>query len=174
MALTLAAPAILLMGLLVATQYAEGQRRFATQLTAMTRALSLATDRQIGQGQSVLQGLAVSTALAEGDLKSFERQAREAANGRDGWDRADDPRPSADQHPDTARPADADGSNRAPLLAGDDHGQVERQQPDPSARQNAYRWGQYAGSGQWRGHGAGLHAAPGGVPRPDDRPRVPR
>lgn len=85
MALTLATPAILLMGLLVATQYAEGQRRFATQLTAMTRALSLATDRQIGQGQSVLQGLAVSTALAEGDLKTFERQAREAADGRDGW-----------------------------------------------------------------------------------------
>ena len=85
MALTLTAPAILLMGLLVATQYAEGQRRFATQLTAMTRALSLATDRQIGQGQSVLQGLAVSTALAEGDLKTFEKQARAATEGRDGW-----------------------------------------------------------------------------------------
>ena len=54
MALTLAAPAILLMGALVAMQYTEGQRRFATQLTAMTGALSLATDRQIGQGQSVL------------------------------------------------------------------------------------------------------------------------
>jgi two-component sensor histidine kinase len=85
MALTLAAPAILLMGLLVATQYAEGQRRFATQLTAMTRALSLATDRQIGQGQSILQGLAVSTALAEGDLQAFEKQARAATQGRDGW-----------------------------------------------------------------------------------------
>lgn len=85
MALTLAAPAILLMGALVATQYAESQRRFDTQLTAMTRALSLATDRQIGQGQSVLQGLAVSPALAEGDLATFEKQAREAAEGREGW-----------------------------------------------------------------------------------------
>lgn len=85
MALTLAAPAILLMGALVANQYAEGQRRFATQLTAMTRALSLATDRQIGQGQSVLQGLAVSPALAEGDLATFEKQAREAVVGREGW-----------------------------------------------------------------------------------------
>lgn len=85
MALTLAAPAILLMGALVANQYAEGQRRFATQLTSMTRALSLATDRQIGQGQSVLQGLAVSPALAEGDLATFEKQAREAVVGREGW-----------------------------------------------------------------------------------------
>jgi len=85
MALTLAAPAILLMGALVATQYAEGQRRFATQLAAMTRALSLATDRQIGQGQSILQGLAVSPALAEGDLATFEKQARDAVEGRDGW-----------------------------------------------------------------------------------------
>lgn len=85
MALTLAAPAILLMGALVAMQYGEGQRRFATQLVAMTRALSLATDRQIGQGQSVLQGLAVSPALAEGDLATFEKQAREAVQGHDGW-----------------------------------------------------------------------------------------
>lgn len=85
MALTLAAPAILLMGALVAMQYTEGQRRFATQLTAMTRALSLATDRQIGQGQSVLQALAVSPALAEGDLATFEKQAREAVEGREGW-----------------------------------------------------------------------------------------
>lgn len=85
MALTLAAPAILLMGALVAMQYSEGQRRFATQLTAMTRALSLATDRQIGQGQSILQGLAVSSALAEGDLKTFDKQAREATKGRDAW-----------------------------------------------------------------------------------------
>jgi two-component sensor histidine kinase len=85
MALTLAAPAILLMGALVAMQYSEGQRRFAMQLTAMTRALSLATDRQIGQGQSILQGLAVSPALAEGDLATFEKQAREATKGRDAW-----------------------------------------------------------------------------------------
>ncbi|USQ93844.1 sensor histidine kinase [Caulobacter sp. RL271] len=85
MALTLAAPAILLMGALVAMQYNEGQRRFSTQLVAMTRALSLATDRQIEQGHSVLQGLAVSPALAEGDLATFEKQAREAVQGREGW-----------------------------------------------------------------------------------------
>ncbi|MET3665642.1 two-component sensor histidine kinase [Caulobacter sp. 1776] len=85
MALTLAAPAILLMGALVAVQYGESQRRFSTQLVGMTRALSLATDRQIGQGQSVLQGLAVSPALAEGDLATFEKQAREAVQGREGW-----------------------------------------------------------------------------------------
>jgi two-component sensor histidine kinase len=85
MALALAAPAILLMIVLATAQYAEGQRRFATQLTAMTRALALATDRQIGQGQSVLQGLAVSPALATGDLKAFEAQARRAMAGRSAW-----------------------------------------------------------------------------------------
>ncbi|MCY1647689.1 sensor histidine kinase [Caulobacter sp. SL161] len=85
MALTLAAPAILLMAALVAVQYTEGQRRFAAQLVTTTRALSLATDRQIGQGQSVLQGLAVSPALSQGDLATFEKQAREAVDGRDGW-----------------------------------------------------------------------------------------
>ncbi|WP_297511591.1 HWE histidine kinase domain-containing protein [uncultured Caulobacter sp.] len=85
MALTLAAPAILLMAALVAVQFSEGQRRFATQLTAMTRALSLATDRQIGQGQSILQGLSVSPALAQGDIETFEQQAREAVKGRDAW-----------------------------------------------------------------------------------------
>ncbi len=85
MALTLAAPAILLMAALVAMQYSEGQQRFATQLIAMTRALSLATDRQIGQGQSILQGLSVSPALAEGDLRTFDKQAREAVKGRDAW-----------------------------------------------------------------------------------------
>ena len=85
MALTLAAPAILLMAALVAMQYDEGQRRFATQLVTTTRALSLATDRQIGQGQSVLQGLAVSPALSQGDLVTFEKQAREAVASRDGW-----------------------------------------------------------------------------------------
>lgn len=85
MAFALAAPAILLMTVLVSAQYAEGQRRFATQLTAMTRALALATDRQIGQGQSVLQGLAVSPALAAGDLEAFEAQARRAMAGQPAW-----------------------------------------------------------------------------------------
>jgi two-component sensor histidine kinase len=85
MALTLAAPAILLMAALVGMQYAEGQRRFATQLIATTRALSLATDRQIGQGQSILQGLAVSPALADGDLVTFEEQARRATESRGAW-----------------------------------------------------------------------------------------
>lgn len=85
MALTLAAPAILLMAALVAMQYTEGQRRFTSQLVTTTRALSLATDRQIGQGQSILQGLAVSPALSQGDLATFEKQAREAVQGRDGW-----------------------------------------------------------------------------------------
>ena len=85
MGLALAAPATLLIALLAVSQYAESQRRFSVQLVAMTRALALATDRQIGQGQSVLQGLAVSPALAAGDLPAFEAQARGAMRGGKAW-----------------------------------------------------------------------------------------
>lgn len=85
MALALAVPATLLIAALAAGQYIESQRRFSSQLVAMTKALALATDRQIGQGQSVLQGLAVSPALAAGDLTAFEQQARRATAGAASW-----------------------------------------------------------------------------------------
>jgi len=85
MGLALAAPATLLIALLAFSQYAESQSRFSSQLVAMTRALALATDRQIGQGQSVLQGLAVSPTLAAGDLRAFEVQARGVTRGDQAW-----------------------------------------------------------------------------------------
>ena len=85
MALTLAAPAILLLAVLVALQVNESRQRFNTQLLATAHALSLATERQVGQGQSILQALAVSPALADGDMATFDRQARETVRGRDAW-----------------------------------------------------------------------------------------
>jgi two-component sensor histidine kinase len=85
MALSLVVPAMIFMTLLARAEYAESRARFEQQLVATTRALVVATDRQVGQGQSVLQTLAVSPALASGDIPAFERQARAAVQGGDGW-----------------------------------------------------------------------------------------
>jgi two-component sensor histidine kinase len=85
MALSLVLPAVVFMVLLARAQYGESQARYEQQLIATTRALVVATDRQIGQGQSVLQTLAVSPALYAGDIPAFERQARAAVQGEDAW-----------------------------------------------------------------------------------------
>ncbi|WP_243692174.1 HWE histidine kinase domain-containing protein [Caulobacter sp. BK020] len=85
MALSLVVPAVLFMTLLARAEFGESRSRYERQLIATTRALVLATDRQIGQGQSILQTLAVSPSLIAGDIPAFERQARAAVQGGDGW-----------------------------------------------------------------------------------------
>jgi len=85
MALSLVVPATIFMALLARSEYGESRARYERQLVATTRALLLATDRQIGQGRSVLQTLAVSPALISGDIPAFERQARAAMQGGEGW-----------------------------------------------------------------------------------------
>ncbi|WP_082554689.1 HWE histidine kinase domain-containing protein [Caulobacter sp. Root1455] len=85
MALSLVVPATIFMALLARAEFGESRARYERQLMATTRALVLATDRQIGQGQSVLQTLAVSPALISGDIPAFERQARAVVQGTDGW-----------------------------------------------------------------------------------------
>ncbi|MBO9707880.1 MAG: sensor histidine kinase [Caulobacter sp.] len=85
MALSLVVPAVVFMALLARAEYGDSRARYERQLVATARALVLATDRQIGQGQSVLQTLTVSPALASGDIAAFERQARAAVKGSDGW-----------------------------------------------------------------------------------------
>ena len=85
MALSLVVPATLFMALLARAEFGESRARYERQLMATTRALLLATDRQVGQGQSVLQTLAVSPALIAGDIPAFERQARAAVKGTNGW-----------------------------------------------------------------------------------------
>ena len=85
MALSLVVPATIFMALLARAEFGESRARYERQLIVTTRALLLATDRQIGQGQSVLQTLAVSPALISGDIPAFERQARAAMQGGDGW-----------------------------------------------------------------------------------------
>ncbi|WP_165191202.1 sensor histidine kinase [Caulobacter soli] len=85
MALCLVVPATLFMALLARAEFGESRARYERQLIATTRALVLATDRQIGQGQSILQTLAVSPDLIAGDIPAFERQARAAVAGGQGW-----------------------------------------------------------------------------------------
>ncbi len=85
MALSLVVPAMIFMTLLARAEFGESRARYEQQLVATTRALVVATDRQIGQGQSILQTLAVSPALASGDIPAFERQARAAVQGGEGW-----------------------------------------------------------------------------------------
>ena len=85
MALSLVAPAVVFMGLLTRAEYENSQARYEGQLIATTRALALATDRQIAQGQSTLQALAVSPALQTRDFAAFDRQARGALAGKSGW-----------------------------------------------------------------------------------------
>jgi two-component sensor histidine kinase len=85
MALSLVVPATIFMTLLARAEFGESRARYERQLIATTRALVLATDRQIGQGQSILQTLAVSPALISGDIPAFERQARAAVQDGDGW-----------------------------------------------------------------------------------------
>ncbi|WP_233248058.1 sensor histidine kinase [Caulobacter sp. D5] len=85
MALCLVAPAIVFMALLARAEYGQSRGRYEQQLVATTRALGLAVDRQLAQGQSTLQALSVSPALAAGDLESFERQARAAVGADAAW-----------------------------------------------------------------------------------------
>lgn len=85
MALALVVPATVCMVLLALGVYREGRRTYEAQLLATTRALSVATDRQLSQSSAFLSGLATSSSLASGDLAGFEREARAATNGGAGW-----------------------------------------------------------------------------------------
>lgn len=85
MAVSLVAPAAVFMFLLVQGEYQESRERYEAQLVATTRALALATDRQLDEGHATLRGLAVSTALETGDVAAFDAQARRAVNGGSGW-----------------------------------------------------------------------------------------
>ncbi|MDB5470757.1 MAG: signal transduction histidine kinase [Caulobacter sp.] len=85
MALSLVIPAVILMVILAVNAYRESQARYEQQLIATTRALAVATDRQISQSLATLETLALSPDLEAGDFAAFERQAREAMNGHSEW-----------------------------------------------------------------------------------------
>jgi two-component sensor histidine kinase len=85
MAISLVVPAAVFMFLLLHAEYRQSRERYEDQLIATTRALALATDRQLGEGHAILRGLAASAALAAGDLAAFEDQARRTVAGGSGW-----------------------------------------------------------------------------------------
>jgi two-component sensor histidine kinase len=85
MALSLIAPALVLMVFLTQLQYDEGRRRYEAQLLVTTRALALAADGQIDQARSIVEALAVSRSLQTGRFAEFEIQARQVAEDRSGW-----------------------------------------------------------------------------------------
>lgn len=85
MSLLLVIPATVCMVLLALGVYREGRRNYEAQLIATTRALSVATDRQLSQSSALLAGLSTSGALASGDIAAFDREARKAAQGGPGW-----------------------------------------------------------------------------------------
>ena len=81
MAVSLVAPAAVFMFLLVQGEYQESRERYEAQLVATTRALALATDRQLDEGHATLRGLAVSTALETGDVAAFDAQVLQLLGG---------------------------------------------------------------------------------------------
>lgn len=85
MALSLVIPAVVLMVILTVNAYRESQARYEQQLIATTRALAVATDRQISQSLATLETLALSPDLEAGDFAAFEQQAREVMKGRSEW-----------------------------------------------------------------------------------------
>ncbi len=83
-AVLIATAALMAVGLL---EDAAQRHRASTgeQLGATARALSLAVDGRVLQSQAVMQTLAASPALANGDLASFEAQARGSLSDKDSW-----------------------------------------------------------------------------------------
>jgi len=71
--------------LLIVDSYRAHSRSTELQLTETASALSLAVDGKVSESAGVLKTLALSRALAAGDLADFEREARQAVGGPDRW-----------------------------------------------------------------------------------------
>lgn len=84
-AASVVAPAVLLAGWLVYDVQQEQREALQRQLSETARALSLVVDRQIGQAEALLQGLATSPHLARGDYAAFHAQARSAMSTPGKW-----------------------------------------------------------------------------------------
>lgn len=84
-AASVVAPAVLLAGWLVYDVQQQQRQALERQLSETARALSLVVDRQIGQAEALLQGLATSPHLARGDYAAFHAQARAAMTMPGKW-----------------------------------------------------------------------------------------
>src|SRR5215210_1353892 len=83
--LAIAAPAVLLVALLVAQAYRNEKQAVAHHMIATARAIASLVDRQNGQSESLLKGLAASHDIATGDFRSFHARASALVGGSDQW-----------------------------------------------------------------------------------------
>jgi two-component sensor histidine kinase len=82
---SLLVPALLSMGLLLASADRESRGQLYQQLVTTARALSGAVDRQAAVGISVAETLATDQALLNGDWADFHARAQRVAQKRPGW-----------------------------------------------------------------------------------------
>jgi len=85
LAAALLVPAVLVAAVLLWRAYHDAHQAAERQLADTARALSLAVDRQIGQARTLLDALATSVPLRDGDLPGFVAQARAADRDPDRW-----------------------------------------------------------------------------------------
>ncbi|USQ98622.1 sensor histidine kinase [Caulobacter sp. RL271] len=85
LSVSLLVPALLSMGLLLATADRESRGQLYQQLVTTARALSGAVDRQAAVGISVAETLATDQALLNGDWADFHARAQRVAQKRPGW-----------------------------------------------------------------------------------------
>lgn len=82
--LSIIVPAVGLTGFLLWADYQRQEDQFEAQLLSTTRAVSIALDGRIGQGEGVLKGLAAS-GPRDADLSAFQDRAKAATRTLPGW-----------------------------------------------------------------------------------------
>lgn len=78
-------PAILLLSLLVLQAYRNERHAVAQHLMGTVRAIASLVDRQIGQSEALLKGLAASHDWSTGNIAAFHQRALSVARGDDQW-----------------------------------------------------------------------------------------
>src|ERR1043165_2478245 len=83
--LAVIAPAIVLVGLLVAQAYRNERRSVGEHLLASARTFAALVDHQIGSCETLLRTLAVSPDIARRDWEALDRHARAVVTTPDTW-----------------------------------------------------------------------------------------
>jgi signal transduction histidine kinase/CheY-like chemotaxis protein len=78
-------PAVLAAAVLLLDAWRTQRHDTERQLMETARAITVAVDRQVGQGEATLRALATSPHLETGDFAAFDRQARRVAAGSQSW-----------------------------------------------------------------------------------------
>lgn len=81
----LTVPAVLLVASMMVQAYRNEQQSTSAHLAMTARALAFLVDRQLGESEALLQGLATSQELREGNFAGFDARARAATLDEDRW-----------------------------------------------------------------------------------------